>query len=45
VLFCGSLYLLIAGAPAAIGVLTPLGGLCLIVAWCAAAVGLRAPPR
>ena len=34
VLFCGSLYALIAGAPRLIGVLTPLGGLALIVSWC-----------
>jgi uncharacterized membrane protein YgdD (TMEM256/DUF423 family) len=33
VLFCGSLYLLIAAAPRLIGVLTPLGGLCLIAGW------------
>jgi uncharacterized membrane protein YgdD (TMEM256/DUF423 family) len=33
VLFCGSLYLLIAAAPRVIGVLTPLGGLCLIAGW------------
>ena len=34
VLFSGSLYALIAGAPRLIGVLTPLGGLALIVSWC-----------
>jgi len=33
VLFSGSLYLLIAGAPSLFGVLTPLGGVALIVAW------------
>jgi uncharacterized membrane protein YgdD (TMEM256/DUF423 family) len=33
VLFCGSLYLLVAAAPRGIGVLTPLGGLCLIAGW------------
>jgi uncharacterized membrane protein YgdD (TMEM256/DUF423 family) len=39
-LFSGSLYLLLAGAPRLLGVLTPLGGLCLIAAWCIAAVAL-----
>ena len=39
-LFCGSLYLLLAGAPHQVGVLTPLGGLALIAAWCLAAVAL-----
>ncbi len=45
-LFSGSLYLLLAGAPLVIGALTPLGGLCLIGGWLLAAVALwRAPPR
>jgi uncharacterized membrane protein YgdD (TMEM256/DUF423 family) len=45
-LFSGSLYLLLGGAPRAIGVLTPLGGLCLIAGWLLAAVALwHAPPR
>jgi uncharacterized membrane protein YgdD (TMEM256/DUF423 family) len=39
-LFSGSLYLLLAGAPRVIGVLTPLGGLALIGGWCCAAIGL-----
>jgi uncharacterized membrane protein YgdD (TMEM256/DUF423 family) len=39
-LFCGSLYLLVAGAPHVLGVLTPLGGLCLIAGWCLAALAL-----
>jgi uncharacterized membrane protein YgdD (TMEM256/DUF423 family) len=39
-LFCGSLYLLLAGAPRLVGVLTPVGGLALIAAWCLAAVAL-----
>jgi uncharacterized membrane protein YgdD (TMEM256/DUF423 family) len=39
-LFCGSLYLLLAGAPRLIGALTPVGGLALIAAWCTAAIGL-----
>jgi uncharacterized membrane protein YgdD (TMEM256/DUF423 family) len=44
-LFSGSLYLLLGGAPLAIGALTPLGGLCLILGWLLAAVALwRAPP-
>jgi uncharacterized membrane protein YgdD (TMEM256/DUF423 family) len=33
ILFCGSLYLLTFGAPAALGVVTPLGGLLLITGW------------
>ena len=45
-LFSGSLYLLLAGAPVALGALTPLGGLCLIAGWLlAAAAFVRAPPR
>jgi uncharacterized membrane protein YgdD (TMEM256/DUF423 family) len=39
-LFCGSLYLLLAGAPRLLGVLTPIGGLALIAAWCLAAVAI-----
>jgi uncharacterized membrane protein YgdD (TMEM256/DUF423 family) len=45
-LFCGSLYALLCGAPRALGLLTPLGGLALISGWCVAAVALwraRAP--
>jgi uncharacterized membrane protein YgdD (TMEM256/DUF423 family) len=38
-LFSGSLYLLLAGAPRVVGLLTPLGGLCLIAGWCVAALG------
>ena len=42
VLFCGSLYLLLAGVPRVFGLLTPIGGLCLIAAWLlVAAVALR----
>jgi uncharacterized membrane protein YgdD (TMEM256/DUF423 family) len=45
-LFSGSLYLLLGGAPLALGALTPLGGLCLIAGWLLAAVALwRAQPR
>ena len=39
-LFCGSLYLLLAGAPRMFGVLTPIGGLALIAGWIVAAVAL-----
>lgn len=40
VLFCGSLYALALGAPRMVGVITPLGGLCFIVAWAALGVAL-----
>ncbi|HEX5354062.1 MAG TPA: DUF423 domain-containing protein [Rhodanobacteraceae bacterium] len=40
VLFCGSLYALALGAPAAVGVVTPLGGLALVVGWIALGVAL-----
>ena len=33
-LFSGSLYALVYGAPHGLGALTPLGGLCLIAGWC-----------
>jgi uncharacterized membrane protein YgdD (TMEM256/DUF423 family) len=39
-LFCGSLYLLLAGAPRMLGVLTPIGGLALIAGWIVAAIAL-----
>ena len=39
-LFSGSLYLLLCGAPRVLGALTPLGGLCLIAGWCLGAVAL-----
>jgi uncharacterized membrane protein YgdD (TMEM256/DUF423 family) len=39
-LFSGSLYALLCGAPHGVGVLTPIGGLCLILGWCLAAVSL-----
>ena len=39
-LFSGSLYLILAGAPAGVGVLTPLGGLLLIIGWLLAAWAL-----
>ena len=41
-LFCGSLYALALGAPRQAGLVTPLGGLCFILAWLAmAAAALR----
>ena len=43
-LFCGSLYLLLAGAPRLIGVLTPIGGVALIAGWCTVALGLGGRP-
>ena len=43
VLFSGSLYLILADAPRLTGMLTPLGGTSLIVAWCLVAIALRAP--
>jgi uncharacterized membrane protein YgdD (TMEM256/DUF423 family) len=43
-LFSGSLYLILAGAPRWVGVLTPLGGLSLIVAWCLTAIALGRGP-
>ena len=45
--FSGSLYALLCGAPRGVGLLTPIGGLCLIVGWCLAAVAVlraRASP-
>ena len=43
-LFSGSLYLLLAGAPRPIGVLTPIGGLALLAGWCAVALALSGKP-
>jgi uncharacterized membrane protein YgdD (TMEM256/DUF423 family) len=39
-LFCGSLFLVLAGAPRMIGALTPIGGLALIAGWCTVAIAL-----
>jgi uncharacterized membrane protein YgdD (TMEM256/DUF423 family) len=39
-LFCGSLYLLLCRAPHWLGVLTPIGGSCLIAGWLVAAAAL-----
>lgn len=36
-LFCGSLYALALGAPRAIGIITPFGGLAFVVGWIALA--------
>jgi uncharacterized membrane protein YgdD (TMEM256/DUF423 family) len=44
-LFSGSLYALLAGAPRWLGVLTPLGGLSLIAGWCLVALGVRGVAR
>ena len=33
VLFSGSIYLMTAGAPRALGMVTPVGGLCFMAAW------------
>lgn len=40
VVFSGSLYLLALGAPRALGAITPLGGLALILGWLTLAVGV-----
>jgi uncharacterized membrane protein YgdD (TMEM256/DUF423 family) len=40
VLFSGSLYALVGGAPRALGVLTPIGGLALLGGWCTVALAL-----
>ena len=45
VLFSGSLYLLIAGAPAIVGIATPAGGLALIASWALAALALLRAAR
>jgi uncharacterized membrane protein YgdD (TMEM256/DUF423 family) len=44
-LFSGSLYLLLAGGPALLGVLTPIGGIALILGWLLAAVALWTEPK
>jgi uncharacterized membrane protein YgdD (TMEM256/DUF423 family) len=44
ILFSGSLYLKLAGAPRPVGALTPLGGVLLIAAWCLTAFTLRQRP-
>jgi uncharacterized membrane protein YgdD (TMEM256/DUF423 family) len=39
-IFCGSLYALVFGAPSLVGAITPIGGLCLIAGWLMVAVQL-----
>lgn len=39
VVFCGTLYALALGAPRWFGAITPIGGVALLVAWAAAAIG------
>lgn len=40
VLFSGSLYLILLGVPKIFGVITPVGGLCLILGWAAASLAV-----
>jgi uncharacterized membrane protein YgdD (TMEM256/DUF423 family) len=40
VLFCGSLYALALGAPRAVGLVTPIGGVAFVVGWIALALAL-----
>jgi uncharacterized membrane protein YgdD (TMEM256/DUF423 family) len=40
VLFCGSLYALALGAPRAVGLVTPIGGVAFVVGWIALALVL-----
>jgi uncharacterized membrane protein YgdD (TMEM256/DUF423 family) len=42
-LFAGSLYLITFGAPRAMGIVTPFGGLSLMVAWVLFAIGITRP--
>ncbi|MGP1667482.1 MAG: DUF423 domain-containing protein, partial [Rhodanobacter sp.] len=41
VLFSGSLYALALGAPRAVGMITPLGGLAFVIGWLALGLALR----
>jgi uncharacterized membrane protein YgdD (TMEM256/DUF423 family) len=43
VLFCASLYALALGAPRALGMLTPVGGVAFIVGWMSLAMALLRP--
>jgi len=45
VLFSGSIYLMTAGLPRALGMVTPLGGVSLVVAWALLAWDCRAARR
>jgi len=40
-LFCGSLYLLVAGGPSVLGAVAPLGGAAMILGWALLALALR----
>ena len=40
VCFCGGIYLMLAGAPSVLGLVTPLGGVLLIAAWLLFAVSV-----
>jgi uncharacterized membrane protein YgdD (TMEM256/DUF423 family) len=42
-LFAGSLYLIVFGAPRALGVVTPFGGAALMAAWVLFAIGIARP--
>ncbi len=45
-LFCGALYLLVAGGPPVLGMVAPLGGAAMVLAWLYLALALwRAPLR
>ena len=44
-LFSGSLYAILAGAPTVVGAVTPIGGACLIAGWSLAALALYRAPR
>jgi uncharacterized membrane protein YgdD (TMEM256/DUF423 family) len=44
-LFCGSLYALALGAPNAVGIVTPLGGVAFIAGWLLLAWTARSPLR
>lgn len=45
VLFCGSLYLLVAGGPGIMGAVAPLGGLAMIAGWALLALALGGRER
>jgi uncharacterized membrane protein YgdD (TMEM256/DUF423 family) len=44
VLFSGSIYIMLAGAPAVLGIITPVGGVLLIAAWLLLAVRFLGNP-
>jgi uncharacterized membrane protein YgdD (TMEM256/DUF423 family) len=45
VLFCGSLYALALGAPRAVGIVTPLGGIAFVAGWIALGAALYRQQR